>query len=408
MTTSNVTTTEQTDAMRAAAQEQQNEIDAGIGVEDAADSDRGQQQDEPTGRVVPEPGERGKPIQRSPQDDVRSQIANRFKRGGEEVPFNGDLSDPEMIYGEAGRAPALEPDVDPTIVGDPMPAPQKRVLKIRGQDVEMTEDQILAAAQKVTAADSYLQEAKDLLAEAKSIKAGRTGRDHQHPDGQSSAQDDGQDIDQPDDRVRHNVPGLKDVIEKIQFGDPEEAAEQLGKFIKDAAKNEANEGHIERLFNNDLAKSQKALKDFTDANPDLAKDKKAALAIEAEMYDLYKEDIVKLGIDEAQIPTDPKTLANWHRFYKINGHAVRNTPDLLAKAKENFEAWRGTSKSTPQPAPRKEAPRVQVNVDRTERRLAIPTQPTRAVAPRRDTQAAPQKTPGSDVVAEMRRARGQI
>src|SRR5688572_24608767 len=42
------------------------------------------------------------PIQRSPQDSMRSQIAARFRRvetEAEERPFNGDFNDNENMYG---------------------------------------------------------------------------------------------------------------------------------------------------------------------------------------------------------------------------------------------------------------------------------------------------------------------
>ena len=405
----NLTSTEQTEAMRGEEQARQDELDATTGIEDQPEQDP--PAPAPSGdEDAPEPAARTKPQARSPADEARNAIADRFKRPGV-LPFNGDLADPEMLYGEAGRAPTLEPEPDTTVVGDAMPtepAPEKRVLKIRGQDVELTDQEILERARKVTSADSYLEEARKLLEEAKTIKGERAARDRQPPDGQSSTQDDGLDSDPQQDQGRPHAPGLKEVIEKIQFGDPEEAASELGRFIKTAAKTEADQGHITRLFNNDLVRSQQALKDFTDANPELAKDDLASMAIERSMYALYREDILKLGVvDEAQIPTDTGVLANWHRYYRVHGQPVRSTPELLNAAKDRFVTWRGQRAPTPQPA-RKEAPRVNVNVDRTERRLAIPNQPTRAVAPRRDVQQTPQRTTGSDVVAEMRKARGQL
>jgi hypothetical protein len=361
-------------------------------------------QSDPTKREV---------VQRSPSDDVRNQIAARFKRGNE-VAFDGDMTNPENLYGDFARAPVEEVDPEPSVVGEPLtpeaPVTPKRKLKVRGQDVELTDDEILAAAQKTLAGDSYLEDARKLLEEAKQIKAERAGRDRQHPDGQSSTQDGELDFDPQPAQTRHPAPDLKSVVEKIQFGDPDEAAAELAQVIQTAAAKQADEGHLNRLFNNDLAKSQKALAEFRAANPDLDKDPLAQVAIEKTMYDLYREEIVKLGLDEAQIPTDPKTLANWHRFYRVNGHAVSHTPDLLNRAKDRVDAWRGgPSKPAQQPqAPRREAPRVHVNVDRTARREAIPTQPTRSVAPRPDAQRAPTQQTGSDIVAQMRRARGQV
>jgi hypothetical protein len=113
-------------------------------------------QSDPTKREV---------VQRSPSDDVRNQIAARFKRGNE-VAFDGDMTNPENLYGDFARAPVEEVDPEPSVVGEPLtpeaPVTPKRKLKVRGQDVELTDDEILAAAQKTLAGDSYLEDARKL------------------------------------------------------------------------------------------------------------------------------------------------------------------------------------------------------------------------------------------------------
>lgn len=412
----NMTMTSFTEEMENALLEQQNERDAGRGVEDqpvvAGAGDPAEQ-----GRVEPEPGER-KVIQGSPQDQKRAAIAARFNPNADTAPFDGNLSSPENLYGTAaqekldpeptGEGDALLGDVQQPVV---QPQPQMITRMVRGKEVTRSVDDWLALATKVDAADSYLEEGRSLLEDAKKFKAERTGRDPQHPEGQSRTQDDGLDPSRTTDP--QHPEDLESLVEQLQFGDKKEAARLLAEAIQresgKIATKVSDEGHQTRLFNNDLARSQKALADFKAANPDLEADEAASRVIETYMYGLYREDIVKLGVvEESQIPTDPRTLANWHRFYKVNGHDVRSTPDLLNKAKEKFVAWRGGSPN-PQPQPRREqpAPRVQVNVDRDARRQAIPLQPSRAVAPRRDAVVIPKVTSDSDVVKNMRRARGQ-
>ena len=350
-------------------------------------------------------------INRSPQDDARAAIVSRFRHAAveDERPFNGDMSDAENLYGEYGR-PATddEPDEDISVVGSREPAqpqnqPAKRKLVVRGQTLEMTDDEIIAAAQKTLAGDSYLDDAKAILAEAKKIKA-RTASDGQHPDGQEDAL-----LLDPEtgDEIQHPESSFRSVVEKIQYGDPEEAAAELERLVDTRATKRVTEDHATRLFDQDLARSQKVLKTFIAENPDLANDEIAAMAIERGMYGLYKEDIIKLGMPGDKIPTDPATLANWHRWYRVHGHEVRNTSELLNKSRDKFIQWRGgTGQQQTRQQPRQGAPRVQVNVDRDTRRAAIPLQPTRTVVPRREAQpAAP--TSRSDTVANMRRARGQ-
>jgi hypothetical protein len=419
MSTSNLTKGAPTAESLAADQARLDNIEAANGTQEDA-IETGQD----AGGEAPEPalardGYERKVINRSPQDDVRSAIAARFTRG-EDRPFDGDMTNPENLYGDVAKQPALEPDPEESLVGevieeqdaaadaDPVPQPRMITRKVRGQDVTLSEDEWLERAMKVTAADSYLEESRKLLEEAEKIKAERAGRDRQHPDGQSSTQDDGPDVHASVDPSQRPENDLDAVVEQIQYGDPKEAAKLLKDTITKVAAKAATEDHVQRLFNNDLKKSQDALKSFRDANPDLDNDRIAAKVIEESMYDIYREELIKLGLDEGSLPKTNAELANWHRYQRIHGFAVSDTPKLLNEAKARLDKWRGRSSEPPKPtAPTKPAARVEVNVDRSARRAAIPNQPTRASLPR-PAATPPAKTSGSDVVAEMRRARGQI
>lgn len=378
--------------------------------------------------------ERREPIHRSPQDDARMAIAARFRRPeAEERPFNGDLTDNENLYGQHGREGEEIDDDDPHAldpenrqdeaddgIDDQRQAarqrqqeqePRRREVTVRGKKQLLTDDEILAAAQKTLAGDSYLEEAKALLAEAKTIRAERTGATRQHPDGEMGAHDELDPAEDPS--AQHPEPLPVDLVQKLQFGDPEEAAKELAEYIdrrtEKKAANAVKTSGVERAFDQDHQRSQKALKAFTDANPDLANDRIAAMAIEQGMYDLYKEDILKLGfVTEDKLPRTNQELANWHRFYRVNGYEMRNTSDLLEASKGKFLEWRGEKPGQQsQQRTQKTAPRISVSVDRDQRRQAIPLQPSRASAPRRDT-TAPVPGDRSAVVANMRKARGQV
>jgi hypothetical protein len=374
--------------------------------------------------------ERREPIRRAPQDDIRSQIAARFRRvePEEEVPFNGDMSDPAMIYGDVARdLDPLDDDFDDdrdrtldeqSLVGaqdrrisrpDPnADEPRMITRKVRGKDVTMSEDEWLERATRVAAGDSYMEEARAVLDQAKEIRAGRVAQSRQHPDGEEDAstqQDDPPNLD--DDQ--HPEPSFKEIVEKIQFGEVDEAASLLEKAIERRAEKSAKKGALEVTFDMDLKRSQKALQEFTKANPDIAADEEAAILLERRMYSLYREDMKKLGLDESQIPTDNKEAANWHRFYRVNGYEVRPTSALLESAGKHVRQRLGIGQDGPsrEQPPRREKPRVQVNVDRDTRRQNIPLQPQRAVTPRRDA-APPPVAKGTDIVMQMRRARGQV
>jgi hypothetical protein len=365
---------------------------------------------------------RREPIVRSPHDDMRSQIAARFRRAApeDERPFNNDMNDPENVYGAVGRpedeqtdeeldaaAAARESAPPKPAEGEVDPGSKERMITriVRGQKVTLSEQEWLDRASQVTAADSYLAEARKVLEDAKQLR-GRPAPDRQHPDG-----DPGTEVPEPeaaDGEVQHPELSSKAVVQKLLYSDPDEAAADLERFIDERAGRKASEGQLQRSYDQDLARSQAQLKVFAEANPDLANDEYASKAIELGMYRLYTEDILALGIAKEQLPNNTRELANWHRFYRMNGYEVRSTKELLETSKDRFLKWRNGGESDTQQQPsRRPAPSVQVNVRRDERRMAIPNQPTRAVVPRRDAQAPVNRT-RSDVVADMRRARGQV
>jgi hypothetical protein len=374
---------------------------------------RQQQQDEPNEPEID---------RRAPADIKRAEIAKRFRRnaGGEQdQEFNGDPNDPAMKFGRFGQQPEPEADTG----GDPeadaaadvaaaaqaqqqQQELQKKKLIVRGKEIWLTDAEILARAAQVEAADSYLQESKDLLAEARDIrnKAKRSGQDPQHPEDQTGAQDDDLNLDA--DPARQHPDELEQAIEEIQFGDPKDAAKKIRKVITQTT----SEARLAELHTQDLERSRTALQRFMGQNPDLAKDEVANAAMELYMYDIYREDLTKLGTAPADIPTDKNALANLHRTIRLKGHPVRTIEQALEDAKSKFNEYRGVKpKPTPQPQPQNGKARIEVNVDRTARREVIPNQPTRAVAPRPDaTRQATTTRSRSQIVMDMRKQRGQV
>jgi hypothetical protein len=365
---------------------------------------------------------------RTPSDIARAEMAERFKRARiakeGDVPFNGDPNDPEMRYGRVA-AQELEPDdsgreivgsrrdvsEDDTPSRQPAPQPKTHTLKVRGLDVVMSEAEILERAAKFTAADTYLDDAKEILAAAKGIKreqGERTAPDLHRPEGRTSTQDD--DLDHSTATDSANTPDeLEQAIEEIQFGDPKNAAKKIRDVVTKLSDESADKRQATRIMNNELAKSQKALKAFADANPDIAKDNAASAVVLENIYDIYRADLVKTGIDPSKLPSDKEALANWHSFARANGQNVTPIDKVFETAKSKYQAWRGGDKVAPRQETQKSAPRINVNVDRTQRREAIPSQPSRAVAARPDTiRQAPSTKSRSDVVMQMRKQRGQV
>lgn len=372
------------------------------------------------------PSGRPKPIYMSPQDQQRMEMARRFKRDDKGVvPFNGDMTDQEMLYGEHGRVDDVQQEepLPPTaeeVAREQAPAPQpekKFTIKVRGQDVHLTEAELLERASKVEAADSYLSESRDLLDQARQIRKDNRERgpdDPHRPEDRNNTQDGLTDPSLSAD-PQHPEDELEGAIEEVRYGtDSKEAAEKLRKVIKKAAAEEsdraADDRQLRRLIGNDDAKSAKALKTFSEANPELANDPIAQQVIAGNLFAIQREELIAAGVKAETLPKDNNVLAQWHQNWRIHGHPVSNQEQMLEKAKDRFVKWKGVPQQA-QPAPRKESPRVEVNVNRDQRRANLPNQPTRSAVPptaqaRQNQPAAPRSR--SDVIANMRKSRGQI
>ncbi|MET4187612.1 hypothetical protein ABIB86_000439 [Bradyrhizobium sp. JR1.7] len=368
--------------------------------------------DEPRGRI--------KPVHMSPADQKRAEFAKRFKRDDEgNVPYNGNPNDPEMQYGKFGREaepePEPEPQPEPQARTEPQPQAEERkhTITVRGKVLHLTDAELLERASKVEAADSYLAESRDLLEQARSVKrnnAERDGVDPHRPEGRTNTQDDGLDRDLATEGDQRPDP-LVQAIEEIQFGDPKEAAGKLRQVIATASDENADQRQIKRLVQKDALNAQASTKAFVDQNPEF-KDPRTERWMRDELYQIQREEIAALGVVDAdKVPTDMKTIAEWHQFYRVHGAKVSDPESMLKTAKTRFETWRGVG---PKPAAqqreqRREAPRVEVNVNRDTRRAAIPNQPSRPSAPVPDAvQPKPQGSNRSGVIENMRKARGQL
>jgi hypothetical protein len=368
-------------------------------------------------RSQPQQRERRKPIYMSPSDEARQQIAKRFKRDDDgNVPFNGDPNDPEMQYGKFGRAEEPEPEPGPE--PEPEPARQQQqqeklyTIKVRGKDVTLTEAQLLERASKVEAADSYLAEGRDILEQARQARNAERDRSDPHrPEDRNNTQDDVQD---PSLNADPQHPGdeLESAIEEIQYGDPKQAAGKIRTAISKEADKAADERQLQRLRANDNAKSGKAMKAFIESNPEIANDKRASQAMENELYDIQREEMIALGLDELKLPKSTTDIALWHQFYRIHGHPVSAPDQMLNEAKSRFDKWRGVPSNGQQSQQQRKpaAPRVEVNVDRNARRAQLPNQPTRTMTPPQLQRSQQQTGPKdrSSTIMDMRRARGQI
>lgn len=286
----------------------------------------------------------------------------------------------------------------------PAPAARRYKVKVLGEERELSEEEVLAEAQKSLAGDRYLDMAKDRLRQADDLLSQTRTRAASGPDGTNrAAQTDGTERpagtdEDPDNR---EDPYVK-FIESTQFGEPAQAAQQLKELVREEAKRYAASTTTEQLIVNraqaDVAANKKTLEALTKANSDLAEDPDAAAAIQSRVHAGMVQDFVNTGVPAEKIPTRPDDIAYWHQWYRLNHpDRVRPFEDVATAAFTGYRqkypkpsAAAETAETAPegkeqQPAV-KRAPQIEVVVERNARRAAIPQQPSRTAIPKPEPQ----------------------
>jgi hypothetical protein len=280
----------------------------------------------------------------------------------------------------------------------------------------------LKVAQKMMAADSYLDEARQRIARSdtpsqpgKDGAADRPARAAQHPERNDAGDDD---RDQPGTTPR-NTTGKVDftkLVEAIQVEDPKEAGQKVKEIFETAADEAAEKKIAEREHRSirqaDTARAHTSMKEFVDEHPELNGNRYAASAIAAALVDEYRTDLVEAlkaeGEDVAEAErivsmASPDQVALAHKNRRLRGDAGVRQID-----KQFFEtAYSRVTESLGVKTRPTETAQPNGLQGRKDLKRALPHQPQRASVPPAQP-AAPAKAPRrSDVVQEMRRARGQ-
>ena len=271
----------------------------------------------PTPAVEEPPAEQREPLRMSPGDAKRAEFAARFaqERADAEqdtmTPFDGDWTNQENMYGVHGRQPQQQPvpgAAEPGVPAHALEAPaddggqgqepvQRRLipLKVHGQTYFVTEDQLIAEAQKSIAAGNLLEGAKDIHRNARQ-HANRPRNDLQSDQAREDAQ--------------HQGDPLRPLVEEFQYGDPDRAAIGLRNTIADQSSRMVKEEMLKERMRDHLARSQHALNEVIAENTDLKDDPDVEAAVTWRMQRYYREDLAALGLDPATMPQDPVALAD--------------------------------------------------------------------------------------------------
>jgi hypothetical protein len=342
-----------------------------------------------------------------PRDDIEEAIAKAKDEGKSPTDKYRDEQPDEDPEQDAG--PERDDTEDTTADADKQPTDKDDdpivKVKVDGVEREIRQSQLIATYQKDAAADKRLQEATELLREAKAVKAAKPT--------ETADTEDQPDADNSTDQGDKEAERLANIVDKLQLGERDEAIEGLKQLLEEAQKGAQPPEDLDQRIRataseeRERERSQQTLEKFYAENGVLSENKRLASVFRSEIDNqmrtdirgvLAAEDVPEPEIDKLMTSMNEAQMIQLHRSYRANGLSVRDTGKVLSAAKQALEAdgfW-------PQQA--------KPNVDREARKQQTAQQQPaprshRTPIPSRDNASSKVQTT-ADVVREENEARG--
>lgn len=356
-----------------------------------------------------------------------AETETREKRGlpplkAEGAELDADATDPS---GDTSEPVARTTDAAPASLADDA----EIELKVYGQSIKRKLGDIKADAQRLIASEQLFDEAKRLKDEVKALKDAQSQRardpdpEHQPVDDagnrgrktRKSDADDGQEH-QPDDL---DTDSLDSIVERIQIGDKDEgraAISDLVKLVMKGNTSRIDESKVREIVRQDIVQTDTkkeinaALETFTKKFPSIASDDDLTdVALRRVQVEL-RADLKASGMSDDDISKikESRDLASLHGEVRRKGAKVRTYDALLTDVGTYLSKKFGTSQ-TPETLPAKttlqQPPATSKTQQRVDAKRAAIQQP-KAAGAKTPTQQAPRPKTHSEIISEMRKARG--
>lgn len=271
---------------------------------------------------------------------------------------------------------------------------------------DFTDAQLIKLAQKQQAANAILDEAKAARKSAR--QAARDDTDDTLSDIEAANTDHD---DSDEDTTQHQRPSTyRETIEKIQFGDPEEAE----RAFADALHRGVNEALTANRLSQNIATVEtmidRATREFEASNTDLVQDEMLANALyNGALVGEFKKDLLAAGLPEEKVNfvlgNNLDTALKAYVTVAADGRVKLRTPEKMLSAAA--DVVRGKFQR-PASTPSRANARTPV-VDRTSAKRQLAPQPTRASVPQQATAPRNGQAPEarSAIVAKMAKQRGR-
>ena len=335
---------------------------------------------------------------------------------------------------EQEEAPAEpEPAAEPTKAVEPAPLSDDAEIElvVYGVPVKKKLSELKADAQKLLAADQKLEEAKRTAEEARNLLKSAQSRRGQDPDEADQPEGDGdldtrpkskaKTADQPD--IDLADADIDSIVERIQIGDKEEGRSAL----TDLARAILAKGNTSRLDERKVAdiaaevntrteikkEIDTALEKFNASFPAIVKDDELVDVALRRVHKELQADLKAAGLsdDDLSKVSTPGELARMHgEIRRKGGTKLRSYDAVLTAVGTHLQTKFGTALAPSQVVDQKKPTQTQPAASKVQQRVdmkrSAPQQP-KAAGARTPMQSSGQrpKSP-SEIVAEMRKARG--
>jgi hypothetical protein len=389
------------------------------------------------------------------KDEKRLEIFARAreKRQAETTPYSGDPNDPNVLYGSTTdqddmgelekealrRRQQHQQEQLQTLTGqqpqpqqsqqgkplnglDPQFLAQRVPIIVDGQEREVSTEELIRNYQIDQAAQRRLEQAKALLQQTQEFQRyqqpqpGQPDAEYNEPSEQDDSTRDYDGYQQDAAPTRRKNANVKELVEKIQLGTPDEAAEALEEFVSSAVNRPPAVDETTRVLTalEDINAKQAVLS-FAEKNPQIATNPIVQQAATRQIHQEMAADLMRAGYTKDQLlqlaPTE-KHLTQLHKQARINGvRGIRQVSELVDAgyqgAMQSLREIVGFTAPARGAAPN-QAPGM--SQQRMQRKESLQPQPAaRRLSPSMpaQTQAKTQDQSRAAAVARMRQARGQ-
>jgi hypothetical protein len=340
----------------------------------------------------------------------RDEIARKFRerRAKDREQFVGHQAEPQPLFLNEQAAPEAAPaPADPA-----HPAPQTFEIKVFGKSEQVSREQLIAMAD-LSAEDAEAipekslvkiaqinEAAKRRLEAAKTTPFGAPAAPVAPAATPAAPQE--PTTEQNDPEASRGKPTLKDHLEKVQYGDPEEAE---AAFVS-AIDQRLEERQLAERARTIASDNDRAIEAFSQANPDITAHETASRYLLTETTAEIINELRALGAPEenlAPLHFNPAKAVQAYREARLSGLNVRTPTEILDAAGKTVRTQFGLTREGTRPSP-SAAPAPATN--RVEAKRALTQQPTRSGSPVAIVPPANDNN-RSSTIQKMRAARGQ-